>query len=357
MAAALRRYLQACRQKRSVHDRFFDENDVMATSSRMLVLLSLLQARRDWPGHLLARRLEISARTVRRDVERLRELGYRIEAVKGPDGGYRLAAGSELPPLLFDDDQAVALAVALQTAQRGGAVLGEAADRALATVRQLMPSRLRHRIDAIEILVIPHSAAPDSRPVDAGVVAALSTAVREHLVVRFDYASTAVASAEPAPPRRVQPHGVATRSGRWYLVGWDLDRDDWRTFRVDRISLRAATGPRFDPRAVPGGDVADFMAGRFKGTAGTNVWPCQGVVTLALPAAEVAPYVGDGVVEMLGHDRCRLTVGAWSWVGVAASIGRFDADISEVGPPELLAAFGSLAGRYAAAAQSRIPIG
>src|SRR5688500_2396285 len=188
------------------------------TSARLLSLLSLLQARRDWPGALLAERLDISPRTVRRDVDRLRELGYPIEATKGPDGGYRLGAGTELPPLLFDDEQAVALAVALQVAATTGAGIEEAAARALNTVRQVMPARLRRRIDTFRVTAIERSTVA---PVDSGVLMALSAVVHAHEVLRFDYRSE---------PRRAEPHHLVTWGGRWYLVAWDLDRADWRTF-------------------------------------------------------------------------------------------------------------------------------
>ncbi|HVV24811.1 MAG TPA: WYL domain-containing protein [Pseudonocardiaceae bacterium] len=301
------------------------------TSARLLALLSLLQTRRDWPGALLAQRLRVSPRTVRRDVDRLRDLGYPITAVKGPDGGYRLGAGTRLPPLLFDDEQTVALAIALQTAT------GDAAARALQTIRQVMPARLRGRIDAIRITAVEP---PTRARVDNTVLMALGAAVHAREVLRFDYAGT------DAPPRRVQPHHLVTWSGRWYLVAWDLDRDDWRTFRVDRIAPRTPTGPRFTPRDVPGGDVAAFIADRFSGTA-TGEWPCRGEVILHLPAAMVSQYTRDGMVEELGPDRCRLIVGSWSWTGLAAAIGKFDADIEVVGPTELRDACTLLARRYA----------
>ncbi|GAB2975791.1 helix-turn-helix transcriptional regulator [Saccharothrix stipae] len=322
------------------------------TSARLLSLLSLLQARRDWPGALLAGRLEVSPRTVRRDVDRLRELGYPVVTVKGPDGGYRLGAGTQLPPLLFDDDQAVALAVALRTATTGAGI-GEAAARALTTVRQVMPARLRHRVDTVQVTAVERSAAP---PVDSGVLLAISGAVHAREVLRFDYAAAA-AVADPAatPPRRVAPHHVVTRGGRWYLVAWDLDRDDWRTFRVDRITPRTPTGPRFTPRALPGGDVAGFVAARFSGSDDPGGRPCRGEVILDLPAAQVAPYAEDGVVEPLGPDRCRLTAGSWSWPALATAMGRFDADIEVVGPAELKDAFARLAHRYAKAAAHPAP--
>ncbi len=307
------------------------------TSGRLLALLSLLQARRDWPGALLAERLAVSPRTVRRDVDRLRELGYPIAALKGPDGGYRLGAGADLPPLLFDDDQAVALAVALRIATTSGAGIEEAAARALTTVRQVMPARLRRRIDLLQV-----TAADRGAPrVAAEVLTALAAAVHAREVLRFDYGDEV---------RRAQPHHLVTRGGRWYLVAWDPDRADWRTFRADRITPRVPAGPRFTPREVPGGDVAAFLAARFRGAADTAEWPCRGEVLLDLSAAEVIPYAGDGVVEELGPDRCRLVLGSWSWPGLAAAIGRFDADIEVVGPTELKRAFARLARRYAVAA-------
>lgn len=306
------------------------------TSARLLALLSLLQARRDWPGELLAERLDVSVRTVRRDVDRLRELGYPITAAKGPDGGYRLGAGTDLPPLLFDDDQAVALAVALRTV--AGAGIEEAAARALHTVRQVMPARLRHRVDALAVTAV----APAGPAADPAVLATLGAVVQAREVLRFGYAAGA--------PRRAEPHHLVTWRGRWYLVAWDLDRGDWRTFRVDRITPRVPTGPRFTPRELPGGDVAAFVAARFEGRDAAGEWPCRGEVILGLPAHAVAAYARDGVVEELGPDRCRLVLGAWSWVGLAASIGRFDADVEVVRPDELKDAFAVLARRYAAAA-------
>ncbi|MDQ1034139.1 putative DNA-binding transcriptional regulator YafY [Streptomyces sp. V3I8] len=331
------------------------------TSARLLSLLSLLQARRDWPGALLAERLDISARTVRRDIDRLRELGYPVVAFKGPDGGYRLDAGTELPPLLFDDEQAVALAVALQIATTAGAGIGEAAVRALTTVRQVMPARLRHRTEALEVTVVERPA-PRSKPqADSGVLMALGAAVHAREVLRFDYApafppGTGDDAPAPPPPRRVQPHHLVTWGGRWYLVAWDLDREDWRTFRADRMTPRVPTGPRFAPRELPGGDVAAFVAARFRGADGSGAlgsaagWPCRGEVVLGLPASAVAPHTPDGVVEELGPDRCRLTMGSWSWAGLAAAVGRYDADIEVVGPGELRDAFATLARRYAHAA-------
>ncbi|GHH27613.1 helix-turn-helix transcriptional regulator [Lentzea cavernae] len=313
------------------------------TSGRLLSLLSLLQVRRDWPGLTLAERLGVSERTVRRDVDRLRELGYLVHAVKGPDGGYRLEAGSQMPPLLFDEDQAVALAVALKIAVGTGAGIEEAAARALTTVRQVMPSRLRQRIDSLEI-----EPAGRGTQVDTEVLLALSGAVRACEELRFDYASPG-RTESAGPPRRVQPHHLVVRSGRWYLVGWSAEREDWRTYRADRMTLRVPNGPRFTPRQVPGGDVADFLAARFKGSD-TNAWPCRGEVVLDLPLAEVAPFVGGDTASEAGTGRTRLLTGAWSWAALAANLLRFDCEVEVVGPRELRDAFAALSARAARAA-------
>lgn len=333
------------------------------TSARTLLLLSLLQARRDWPGAALAERLGVDPRTVRRDVGRLRDLGYRITGFRGPDGGYRLDAGAELPPLLFDDEQVVALTVALQTlaASGAGAGLEEAAARALVTVRQVMPARLRHRVDAVEVTAVPPGRGGASS-VDVEVLLAVGAAVRAREVLRFDYttprsaAASAVEEPDGAAPRRVEPHHVVVSGGRWYLVAWDLDRDDWRTFRVDRITPRTPTGPRFRPRELPGGDVRSYVASRFRGAEAVDDggahggWPCWGEVVLAAPAARVAPFVEDGVVEDLGPDRSRVVLGSWSWTALAARLGAFDADARSVRPRELAQAFAALARRYERAA-------
>ncbi|MGW0811735.1 helix-turn-helix transcriptional regulator [Streptomyces viridiviolaceus] len=323
---------------------------MQTTSSRLLALLSLLQTHRDWSGHDLAERLDVTPRTVRRDIDRLRELGYPVLAFKGPSGGYRLDAGSHLPPLLFDDGQAVALALALQTAATS-ATIGEDAARALATVRQVMPSRLRHRIDTLQVTAVQPPEFGTASPVGTQLLMELSRVIHAREGLRFDYGRDFA-----GPARRTQPHHLVTWRGHWYLIAWDLDRDDWRTFRVDRIRPRTPTGPRFTPRRLPGDDVAAFITGRFRGTAGsTTDWPCRGEVVLGLPAQAVAPFAQDGIVEELGPDSCRLTLGSWSWTGLAAAIGRFDTDIRVVGPPQLSSAFAELAARYAEAAGTPRP--
>ncbi|WP_026049829.1 helix-turn-helix transcriptional regulator [Microbacterium algeriense] len=314
------------------------------SSSRMLALLSLLQTPRDWPGRVLADRLDVSSRTVRRDVDRLRELGYRIRAIKGPDGGYRLDAGSELPPLLFDDAQAVAIAVALQTVPSSGIDIDEGAARALATVRQVMPSRLRHRVDGIRF-----TGSENTTRVDPAVLEAASAAVRDRQVLRFDYGPD-----RDRPARRTEPHAVVAREGRWYLIAWDLEADDWRTFRLDNMTPRIPTGPSFTPRPLPAADAQTYLAARAKGSTTTDAWPCVGEVVIALPPREIAPWAGEGEWEWeeLPDGSCRVTIGSWSWVGVLASVARFDAPFTVVGPEALREAAGMLAQRFTAAADS-----
>lgn len=310
----------------------------------MLALLSLLQVRRDWPGDVLAERLDVSPRTVRRDVDRLRELGYRVEALKGLAGGYRLSAGSELPPLLFDDEQAVAIALALAVAPASGADIAESAVRALAAVRQVMPARLRHRIDAVEVV-----STPGTTTVDPEVLVAVSDAVRTRQVLRFDHGA---ADQRERPLRRVEPHAVVARNGRWYLLAWDPDAEDWRTYRIDRLRPRTPTGRHFTPRPIPGGDPAVFVAARFKGSDVIDAWPCAGSVVLHVPARQVAPYLEpDAELEDLGADRCRLTLGSWSWTALAAKVAGFDAPFDVLGPPELRDATGALAERMRRAAR------
>ncbi|GEK80571.1 helix-turn-helix transcriptional regulator [Agrococcus baldri] len=313
----------------------------MGTSARLLALLSLLQARRDWPGRVLAERLEVTTRTVRRDVDRLRELGYAITATRGLDGGYRLTAGSELPPLLFDDDQAVAIAVALQSAPSTGVDLDEAAARALTTVRQLMPSRLRHRIDGIRF-----ADAPASSRVDRAVLEAVSIATRDRRTLRFAYGD----DPQQDPPLRVEPHGLVAKRGRWYLVAWDLAKQDWRIYRLDRMRSTSPAGAPFAPRPIPTGDARTLLDARSKGSDGADAWPCHGELLLELPAAEAARWLDDGEVEPVSAGACRIRIGSWSWAGVLASVARFDAPFTVLGPDALVAELESFAARIAAAA-------
>ena len=324
----------------------------MTTTTRLLNLLSLLQTRRDWPGPVLASRLETSDRTVRRDIDRLREMGYSIQATMGPDGGYRLDAGSELPPLLFDDDQTVAIAIALQTAPAIGAGIEEAAIRALGTIRQVMPPRLRHRLDALEVTAIGRAGDAAPMNVSLEVLVTLANAIHARQVLRFDYLMRGATEDDRplVPPRRAEPLHLVTSHGRWYLFGWDIDRQDWRLYGVDRVKPRTPLGPPFEPRTVPGGDANEFISARFKGSD-VNEWPCRGTVILDLPARDVLPFAGDGTVTAIDENRCSLEIGSWSWGALAASFGRFEVSMQVVGPPELSAAFEELAERYLATSE------
>lgn len=319
-------------------------------SSRLLSLLSLLQSRRDWPGDVLADRLGVSARTVRRDVDRLRDLGYPVHATKGPDGGYRLTSGDRMPPLLLDDEQVVALSLALQTAGTGVDGVDDAALRALTTLRQVMPGHLRAASDALAVTVVRPEGHGVSVPAD--VLLAVGAAVRAREVLRFDYdggsaATVGEGAAAFRPPRRAEPHHLVTWGGRWYLVGYDLDRADWRTFRVDRMTPRTPTGPRVAFRAVPGGDVAAFVGERLGARPGR---PCRGEAVLAMPASQVARWAGrEALVEAVDGSRARLVTSAWSWDGLAAVLGMFGVPFEVVGPPELDEACRRLADRYGAA--------
>lgn len=313
---------------------------MITTSARLLALLSLLQARRGWAAVDLAERLEVSPRTVRRDVDRLRSLGYPVHVTHGPGAAYRLGAGADLPPLLLDDDQAVAVALALQTATPTVAGLDEAALRALASVRQVMPVRLRHRVDAVTVTAV----AP-VRPVatvDPAVLLALSVAVRTSEVLRADHVTD-----DGSRRRRVEPHHLVSWGGRWYLVAWDLDRDDWRTFHADRLVPSTPTGPRFVRRELPGGDVAAWISQRLGRYERAEAWPVHGSVVLPVAAATVAGRVRGSVTEPLGPDRCRVVLGAWSWPALAATVLLFDAEVEHAEPVELRAALAVLAGRAA----------
>uniref|UniRef100_UPI002606444F helix-turn-helix transcriptional regulator n=1 Tax=Microbacterium sp. TaxID=51671 RepID=UPI002606444F len=255
--------------------------------------------------------------------------------IKGPDGGYRLAPGAGLPPLMFDDEQAIAIAIALQSIPSSGVDIDEGAQRALATVRQVMPSRLRHRIDGIRFT----DTARRER-VDPAALEAVSAAVRDRQTLRFGYGERDV------PLRRTHPHAIVARGGRWYLIAWDLDEDDWRIFRLDRMSPRHPAGPGFLPRALPATDAQTYLAARSKGSDAEDRWPCVGQIDLALPARDAAPWIADGELEPLTDQSCRITIGSWSWVGVLAFVTRFDVPFTIVGPPELAEASEMLAVRF-----------
>jgi predicted DNA-binding transcriptional regulator YafY len=315
------------------------------TSARLLRLLSLLQAHREWAGAELASRLGVSERTVRRDVDRLRGLGYPVEATRGRVGGYRLGAFADMPPLLLDDEEAVAIAVGLRTAARSPVTgIEDASLRALAKLEQVLPARLRARVGALATTTVeipPDSPAP---PVDAELLALLATAARDHQTVRFDYSSHEGVESL----RRAEPYRLVVWGRRWYLLAWDLDRGDWRTYRVDRIGhVRTPVGPRFAPREVPD-DIATSLA-RDISAAGFRV---RARIVVHAPADEVAARLpaAVGVVEPLDDERCVLSTGADSLATVAVYLGMLDADFEVEGPPELRAHVAELAGRYARAA-------
>ncbi len=316
------------------------------TSARLLKLLSLLQARRDWSGADLAARLGVSDRTVRRDVERLRDIGYPVHASRGTDGGYRLGAGAAVPPLLLDDDEAVAVAIGLRTAARNPiSGIEETSLRALAKLEQVLPPRLRLRVTAVAdytVPVPPDSAAP---PVDASVLSTLAAACRGHERLRFDYRSHDGASSL----RSVEPHRLVAWGRRWYLVAWDIERADWRTFRVDRIAPRTATGPRFAPRELPeGGDVAAYVARGVSAAA----FRCHARVTVYASAATVAARITPavGVVEAIDEHSCVLNTGADRVETVAVYLGLLGVDFRVTDPPELVAELRALSDRYRRAA-------
>jgi predicted DNA-binding transcriptional regulator YafY len=298
---------------------------MLETSARLLRLLSLLQAQRDWTGPELAARLGVSSRTVRTDVERLRELGYPVHATPGARGGYRLAAGHSLPPLLLDDDEAVAVAVGLRTAA-GGAVAGieETSVRALVKLLQVLPHRLRRRLDTLSAgtMHVPGAGA------DADVLTALATAIHATEQLRFDYQSHA-----GAPSRRVtEPHRLVHRRGHWYLVAWDVGRADWRTFRVDRITPRAPTGPRFAPRAVPEDDVTAYLH-HGAGAAGRRY---HALVRVHAPPDEVRARLPLAIaVTPAGPDCCVAEVGSDTLHLLTLYLGLLDVDFDVLDAPEL----------------------
>lgn len=298
------------------------------TSARMLRLLSLLQTHRYWPGTELADRLEVSPRTLRRDVDRLRELGYPVDAARGVAGGYQLQAGAAVPPLLLDDEEAVAIAVGLRTSAAGAvAGLEETSVRALAKVIQLLPPRLRKRIDALQSVTSPGGLG-GGPTVDATALTTIALACRGEERLRFGYAPR---SGDPAG-RYVEPHRLVSLGRRWYLVAWDLDRGDWRSFRVDRLSGPELTGAHFRPREIPGGDPVQWLRSRM--AAIPNRYDVA--VRVALPAAKIEELAGQWVTaEPLGPAECRLRMSVddlnWPlWV-----LGALAADFTIESPDEL----------------------
>ncbi|MBN6051351.1 WYL domain-containing protein [Nonomuraea sp. RK-328] len=316
---------------------------MLETSARLLRLLGLLQGRAYWPGAELAERLGVSPRTLRRDVGKLRQLGYPVDAVGGVGGGYQMGSGGVLPPLLLDDEEAVAVAVALGTAA-GGAVTGiaETSVRALAKLDQVLPSRLRHQVGALGAAMVAMPAAGPT--VDPATLSAIAAAVRDRERLRFGY----VAREGEESLRDAEPYRLVSGGRRWYLLGWDTTRDDWRTYRVDRMSLRVPNGPRFVPRPLPDEDVARYLA------LATTTRPHrhQAVLTMYAPAAEVADEVPVtlGVVEPVDERTCVLRIGSDSLDHLAVWVAAFGFEFEVREPPELLEHLRTLTGRLQRAA-------
>jgi predicted DNA-binding transcriptional regulator YafY len=299
------------------------------TSSRLLTLLSLLQGRRDWPGSELADRLEVSPRTVRRDVERLRTLGYPVESMTGPAGGYQLRAGAAMPPLLLDDDEAIAIAIGLRTAA-GGTVSGieETAVRALVKLEQVLPSHLRRRVQALQAATQTLQVYGGPQ-VDPQCLTILAAAVRDHERVRFAYTARDRAGTR----REVEPHSLVTAGRRWYLVAFDRGREDWRMFRVDRIEHPAPAGARFRPRELPAKNAAAFVERSLQSYPSRY----EARVTVECPAEELAGrrWLG-GDVTPLADNRCELRTSDDNLDWLAMRIAMLSAPYEVHGPPELI---------------------
>jgi predicted DNA-binding transcriptional regulator YafY len=321
---------------------------MLNTSARLLRLLSLLQARRDWTGAELATRLGVTTRTVRHDMDRLRALGYPVQARPGVAGGYRLGPGGSMPPLLLDDDEAVAVAIGLRTAASGSvAGIEETSVRALAKLQRVLPSRLRHRVSAIGSHTLP---LPGSGPqVDMDVLTAIAGGCRDHERLRFDYRS----HSGTASRRTVEPYRLLNDRRRWYLVAWDVDRDDWRTFRVDRMELRMPTGPRFTPRPLPPDDELAAQVARGVGEA---TWRYRAQVVVHAPAAYVRARLPIPMeVRPVGDDRCTFEPGSDHPQMLALYLGLLDADFDIVDAPDLADTLRQLAARYQRAADTSRP--
>ena len=300
------------------------------TSSRMLRLLSLLETHRYWPGAELADRLQVSQRTLRRDIDRLRELGYPVQAQRGVTGGYQLAAGAALPPLLVDDEEAVALAVGLQAAAESAVEgIAESSVRALAKVVHVMPARLRRRVEALRTMTVPASWGSGGRvSVDPGVLTEIAVACRDTERLRFGY--TAANGRQTA--RHVEPHRLVSLGRRWYLVGYDLDRHDWRSYRVDRLARPEGTGARFRPRELPAADAADFVRAGIGSVSA--VYDVE--VLIDAPAGAVRERIGRwATVENAGPGRCRIRMTADSLDWPTMALGAVGAGFEVVSPPEL----------------------
>lgn len=317
---------------------------MIETSARLLRLLALLQSRRDWSGADLAARLQVTARTLRRDIDRLRSLGYPVRSSAGPAGGYRLGAGAVLPPLLLDDDEALAVALGLRLAAAGTVTgMEETAVRALAKLEQVLPARLRRRVRALHAAVAPLGVA--GPPIDAGALTTLADACRGHESLSFRYRDQQGRGSE----RLVEPHALVCTAARWYLVGWDRGRGDWRTFRVDRIAGRFAAGPRFLPRPIPGGDPAAYVARAVT----SSPYPLRARIVLHAPLEAMAERIPPlaGRLEAIDGRRCLLEAGAHSPGLLALHVALLGVEFEVLEPPELVDHLHALAARIARAAR------
>jgi predicted DNA-binding transcriptional regulator YafY len=315
------------------------------TSSRLLGLLSLLQGRRDWTGNELADRLEVSGRTIRRDIERLRQLGYPVESLTGPAGGYRLRAGSAMPPLLVDDEEAIAIAVGLRTAA-GASVTGieESAVRALVKLEQVLPAHLRRRVRALGSVT---STLPIAGPtVDPQHLTVIATACRDSECIRFGYRSRDQTNSR----REVDPHSLVNHGRRWYLVAWDRHRDDWRTFRLDRVAKPASTGVRFVPRRLPAKDAAAYVKQSITGAPNRF----EAIVTLHAAADELTCRVPAhwGAIEPIDAHTCKYRTGDDDLRWLAWRIAMLGVDFEVHEPPELIEHLRALASRLTRAAET-----
>lgn len=317
----------------------------------MLQLLSLLQTHRYWPGHELAERLEISPRTLRRDVERLRDLGYPVDADRGVGGGYQLAAGAALPPLVIDDEEAVAIAVGLQAAAQGAiAGIEESAVQALAKVVQVMPPRLRQRVDALRAMTVPavwNGTGGNAQTIDARTLTMIAQACRDDDRLQFTY----TAKDGQGTDRQVEPHRLVSLGRRWYLVAYDLTRHDWRSFRLDRLTELHRTGARFRPRQLPADDAAAFVR------AGIETLTTRYVVDVIVHAraADVrAKLARWGTIEDIDEHNCRLRIATDTLDWPAMALGAVGADFDILSPPELVDYINDWSHRFSRAATSAV---
>ncbi|WP_432054894.1 helix-turn-helix transcriptional regulator [Streptomyces sp. bgisy022] len=313
------------------------------TPSRMLRLLSLLQNSRDWPGRELAKRLGVSPRTLRRDVERLRDLGYPVQAIPGVGGGYRLEAGASLPPLLLDDDEAVAIAVGLRTAAGGSvADIENTSIRALAKLEQVLPKRLRSRVNALQAYTVPmFTVTPTVSP---ECLASVAQACRDQQRLRFTYRKRDGETSS----RLVEPYRLVHVNRKWYVLSYDMGRQDWRTFRVDRMESLLLTGVRFQQRELPAEDAAAYVAQSIT----SSLARFRALVTLHAPVEVVAERIRprDGILTAVDHRTCRLRSAADSLEWLALTIGMFGVEFEVHEPPELIDYLQELSGRLARAA-------